>query len=409
MALFSKPPAKKPSSARAAPAAAPAKPHAPSAHEVASEAAGRRAGPPTIEPAGAEITGASLIDWSPAQQAIEVGQANPGLCNVLENAALLFANGQANEARLLLEDGLVHDEDAKTSALAWLALFDLLQRAGDKAAFDQLALQYVVRFERSAPMWEDMRGVPAGPRMGSAGGYVGVTGKLGVGSAAQMDAIRRLGSKGVAQPRLDLSSVTGFDDEGARLLADALATVRRQQVPLRLERFEKLRAMLDAAVMRGREGGEGAWLLSLELRQWQNDQAGFDDRAVEYAVTFELSPPSWEPPAFAPSTERAASEHEPEDDDATQGDAVAWSGVITGTAAHAIAQLNAFAESRPVVPLDISKVERIDFVGAGSLLNAINRIEQQRRTVQIMGATPIMRALLLLLGISPRHFVRKVG
>ena len=50
---------------------------------------------------------------------------------------------------------------------------------------------------------------------------------------------------------------------------------------------------------KGREAGEGAWLLSLELLQWANAHAAFEDRAVEYAVTFELSPPSWEPPPAA--------------------------------------------------------------------------------------------------------------
>jgi hypothetical protein len=29
--------------------------------------------------------------------------------------------------------------------------------------------------------------------------------------------------------------------------------------------------------------------------------------------------------------------------------------------------------------------------------------------VQIVGASPIIRALLLLIGISPRHFVRKTA
>jgi hypothetical protein len=45
--------------------------------------------------------------------------------------------------------------------------------------------------------------------------------------------------------------------------------------------------------------------------------------------------------------------------------------------------------------------------GTGALLNAVHRIEQQRKAVQIVGATPIVRALLLLIGISPRHFVKK--
>jgi hypothetical protein len=45
---------------------------------------------------------------------------------------------------------------------------------------------------------------------------------------------------------------------------------------------------------------KGAWLLALELLQWSNDRAAFEDRAVDFAVTFELSPPSWEPPVPLP-------------------------------------------------------------------------------------------------------------
>ena len=37
----------------------------------------------------------------------------------------------------------------------------------------------------------------------------------------------------------------------------------------------------------------------------------------------------------------------------------------------------------------------------------INRIESQHKSVQIVGASPIVRALLLLIGVSPRHFVKK--
>jgi anti-anti-sigma regulatory factor len=55
----------------------------------------------------------------------------------------------------------------------------------------------------------------------------------------------------------------------------------------------------------------------------------------------------------------------------------------------------------------MSEVERIDFVCAGHMLNAISRAENQRKTVQIIGVSPIIRALLLLLGISPRHFIKK--
>jgi anti-anti-sigma regulatory factor len=73
-----------------------------------------------------------------------------------------------------------------------------------------------------------------------------------------------------------------------------------------------------------------------------------------------------------------------------------------------LAKFAEFRESRSVIPVDMSAVERVDFVCAGALLNAIIRAEGQRKTVQIAGASPIIRALLLLIGISPRHFLKSV-
>ena len=55
----------------------------------------------------------------------------------------------------------------------------------------------------------------------------------------------------------------------------------------------------------------------------------------------------------------------------------------------------------------MTAVDRVDFVCAGALFNAISRAESQRKSVQIIGASPIIRALLLLIGISPRHFIKK--
>jgi len=183
---------------------------------------------------------------------------------------------------------------------------------------------------------------------------------------------------------------------------------------MQVQRPEKLRTLLEDAVRKGKDGGEAAWLLSLELMQWEHDQAAFDDRAVEFAVTFELSPPSWEPPPAPPvpeakAVDKAAAEPAEAPDPAVRGREATlhWSGVLTGPSQRALVDLNDQAISRPVISIDMTEVERIDFVCAGALLNHINRIENQRKSVQITGASPIIRALLLLIGISPRHFVRK--
>ncbi len=418
MALFSKPPTKKPATPKPAPKPAQGAVRPPvSARDIAAQAQGRRgtSSRPRAEPA-AEISmaAASLMDMAPAQAPIEVGASSPGLCAVLENAALLFASGQTQPARALLEEGVAADHDARSSVLAWLSLFDVLQSQGDRAAFDDLALRFVVQFERSPPPWDERDAGAAGAGMrvkATPGGIAVITGKLNAATAPQIEGLRRAIDKG-APVRLDLAQVAGFDDAGARLLAEALAYGRARRVPIALQRGEKLYAALDILLRRGRDAGEGAWLLVLEFLQFERKQEAFDDRAIEYAVAFEQSPPSWEPPpevrgsapvddTTAPSAEDAAP------GDAEPGDVLAWTGVMAGACAPAMARIAEHATSQSVVVIDMTAVQRVDFVCAGALLNAINRVEAQRRAVQIVGATPIVRALLLLIGISPRHFVRK--
>ncbi len=422
MALFSKPPAKKqePPRPAAKPAGQRASPRAPvSARDVAAQAAGRRgAGDrPKSEPSGdITVTGGSLIDWSPARTSIEVAQANPGLCAVLENAALLYASGQSEAACTLLQQGVESDPETKTSPLAWLALFDLLQRTNDKATFDRVALQYVMQFERSAPPWEQ-RGAPiAAPTSAKpvSGGLVVLTGKLTAASAPQIEGLRRTIAKSPTNARVDLASVAGFDDDGARLLADVLADARTRRIPFRVQKPDKVRAALDILVRRGRAAGEGAWQLSLELLQYGQDQDAFDERAIEYAIAFELSPPSWEPPPVAESEAVApasatANAGAPVEESAARPftDLVVWTGVLVGSSSAQIGQIAEYAQRHSVIPIDLSDVDRIDFVCAGAMLNAINRVESQRKAVQLVGASPIIRALLLLIGISPRHFVKK--
>jgi anti-anti-sigma regulatory factor len=420
MALFSKPPSKKPEPLKLEPkSGAPMTARTPprsgdrpvSAREVAHDARGKKgvAEWPGIEPAGEiSVGGASMMEWSTSNSSIEVLQTNPGLCSVLENAALLFAGGQLEASRTLLEQGVRTDHDAKTSPLAWLALFDVLQRANDRAAFEQMALQYVVQFERSAPAWEEGLTTTAGPKV-IAGGYIPVTGKLTAASAAQIEGMKRAIEKKVPHARLDLASVTGFDDVGARLLADALAYARKHRFALTLQRPEKLEVAVTAVVKRGRDGGEGAWLLSLELLQFANNHDAFDERSIEYAIAFEQSPPAWEPP---PKPEAVTPADAPSDDKlrvVEDGDAesLMFSGVLAGSTNAQLASMAEFAQRKAIVPIDMTAVDRIDFVCAGSLLNAINRIEHQRKAVQIIGASPIIRALLLLIGISPRHFLKR--
>src|SRR5665811_1289818 len=112
--LFPKPPIKgKPGEAKA-PGAKPDQGSKPvarqaSARELAASVKSRTGATPALgadDAAAREreitVTGPhSVIEWSSTPtQKIQVGEANPGLCAVLENAALNFANGPVSYTHL---------------------------------------------------------------------------------------------------------------------------------------------------------------------------------------------------------------------------------------------------------------------------------------------------------------------
>ena len=333
---------------------------------------------------------------------------------MLENAALLYASGQDAGARELLEQGVADDQDTKLSPLAWLALFDLMQRAGDRAAFDQLAMQYVVQFERSAPAWDETAKPPGGEQ-GGGGGYLAITGKLSAGSAAQLEGLKRAIEKCVPRARIDLASVTGFDDAGARLLAADLARARGQRMELAMQRPEKLRAAIEATVAKGRDAGEGAWLLSLELMQWHHEQGGV--RRARGRVRGRIRAVAAVVGAAAAGAGRQGVRRrrrrrpraQRESAEAADKDVARLDGALAGATPAQLAQLADFASR------ERGRADRHEPRSSGSISSARARCSTrstasraQRRAVQIVGASPIVRALLLLIGISPRHFVKKV-
>ena len=326
---------------------------------------------------------------------MELGPAGLGFSPALENAALLYASGQPVAARQILGSALVNEPDSRASTLAWHAQFDLLQRANDRAAFDQLALDYVSVFERSPPPWNDAQ-QPSAKSAAPGTGYFAVT-HLSAKAALELPAraVR------YATLRIDVATLTEFEDTGCRRLVDILRRLRRQSYSVGWQGVEALWRRIDLKIKPGSAQNEGIWLFALELLQWQNDQAEFEERAINYAVTFEVSPPSWEP--LARKQEQAAVAALP------VVDVQMLKGVLLGPADPQISTLYDFAEPRGLIKIDMAQVERFDFVCAGALQNAVSNFDTSDKEVQIVNTSPIVQALLVLIGVKPEFFAHKSG
>ena len=368
--------------------------------------------------------------------AFELDDGQNGLSAALENAALLHASGQSDVACTLLGGAISNDPLTRELPRAWHAQFDLLQRADDHAGFEQLALEYVTQFEASPPPWDDRRkAVPKSQRTLS--GYFAIS-QVNVKTALEIPA--RAGR--FASLKIDVSTVSIFEELGCRRMVDVLRRLRRQCYPVVFQGVEKLKKQIADKTRSGVAQNEGAWLLDLEVLQWSNDSRAFDERALEYAVTFEMSPPSWEPLAEDLLQKIAASVAAPvatpaagvtNTANAANGaiaanaanaanatnaarhggpaitEAFAMKGALAGPTDPQMMAITAFAAERTWIPIDVTQVDRIDFVCAGSMQNMLSGLIASGKEVQVIGASPIVEALLLLIGLDPDLLDNRAG
>jgi anti-anti-sigma regulatory factor len=137
------------------------------------------------------------------------------------------------------------------------------------------------------------------------------------------------------------------------------------------------------------------WALLLELYRMLKLKDEFEETAVNYAVTFEVSPPSWE------SQPGAGAERAPVEPPAGPEDgALVLSGEITGASEALAAQLQDWAAANAMLVIDMSRAKRVDFVTAGLMLNVLSKLQRSGTTIQIRGVNELIHALFLVMGIG---------
>ena len=338
--------------------------------------------------------------------AIEVGAADGNA--VLEETAILFANGQSDPAEAMLR-GAIESKLLGHSALdGWRMLLELIQQRGDRAQFETTGEEYALLFSTLAPAWVEYpseRPMPA-PVAAAAPqalepGLVRLPAHLGAEVVQPLEQLKSL-SQQFARLSLDFSDVRTIDLVGAELLLRVINAFKRATHELVIVGPEVLVAALRAALEPGRrDASDAAWMLLIEAYRMLHEQQEFEEAAIQYCITFEVSPPSWEPPPANLRTrpaERlvAAPVAVPE-----EASGLHWRGVLGGTGEPAFAQLCAeAAKSEGPVVVDCTYLRRVEFTAASSLLSVLTRVERSRERVELKGLNPLVGELLRLLGVG---------
>ncbi len=349
--------------------------------------------------------------WSREALRIEVAEEG-SLSPSLENAALMFAHGNATAAAAALAHALETPE--RTQPMVWMCLFDLHARNGDRTAFEEQALRFVVQFERSAPAWDEMasRNVPVAAKSAvRAKPKSLLRGELTDPHApvivSMIEASRR---KDVIPPRfdLDIAELNGVNDVCGTLLAGALASLRRKGATLSFRALDATIRRLSLPLVAGKATRKGQWYLVLELLQWAGQSELFDDRAVDFAVTFEISPPTLEPltPAQRNVLTTQTTDKEVPAEDALEDDKIIWLGELKGASDNCLRTLTPEVVTTNPVVVDMREVLRVDFVCGGAIANAFTRLMAQAIDVHVVGASPMIQTLLQLTGTPAGLFAK---
>ncbi|MEW6118722.1 MAG: STAS domain-containing protein [Pseudomonadota bacterium] len=314
----------------------------------------------------------------------------------LDEAAILYASGQAEMAERQLKDIL-----GSADRRAWHMLFDLYGIQNREKDFEQLALDYAMRFETSPPVWKPQGGNgAAAPAVQAAAASLDLPGLLDRNATAALrDGIDAVDKKAVV--RIDFSRIEMVDETGADECAKILATARKAKRKLQVSGVDRFIALLQD-LNRATHSRAVHWLLLLELYQVLGQQEPFEDLAVDYAVRFEVSPPSW-------SEVRAAEVVQAAPVETVDDDAYKLSGEITPANDSSLQQVCTYAASRGDVLVDLSQVTRVDYGSVSQFISVLMQCLGTGKSITLRGHNALIHELFRVMGIdqlaqlAPRH------
>jgi hypothetical protein len=344
----------------------------------------------------------------------------------LDEAVIAFANADFHHSEQALEKLRRAGGPRHQHADTWLVLFDLHRATGQQAKFEALALDYANQFGRSAPQWFSLPKLVADAAAQERPDTRGVKGVVGWVSPALLDAeaVARLQSTTLQLPLpwvLDWSGLQRIEPDAAAALASLLRQWAPQRLDMRWLAADLLLATLQEAAPTGvRDADPAYWMARLEALRLSNRPDQFDETAIDYCVTYEVSPPSWEKaqcqvrasasgmattaPPLSIISEMQSSFLESGLNDDPQGGprvaAVELSGQLSGDIAAVLGRLDRSLGGATVVQVSCARLIRVDFVAAGDLLNWVLAKRSEQRGVTFADAHRLVALFFGAMGIN---------
>ncbi len=346
----------------------------------------------------------------------------------LEEAAIRFANGDYAGAEASLREVLAQreGEGADGQAEIWMTLFDLYRAIGAQEPFDALSIDFAARFGRSAPHWFSMPeqlGLPD-PSQAAAPAPIGPQSDFSWNAPSELTlqsvaALNAATARAASPWTLTWSRLSAIDAPAVTALADLFTRWADQDVQLGFFGAEALHAVLQARTQSGdRDSSPEWWRLRMALLRLAGQLDEFELVALDYCVTYEVSPPSWVSPRCGYLADDATGGGLAASMDAVDGDghasgfgssqlaaagdetAAHLSGTIEGDATPLLEPLEALVPANGPLVVACDGLVRIDFAAAGSVLNWVADQQDRGRVVQFTHVQRLVAVFFNVIGIG---------
>ncbi len=349
----------------------------------------------------------------------------------LDEAVIAFANADFEQCEQALA-GLTGPGGARSQAAeTWLVLFDLYRATGQQHKFESLAIDYAQQFGWSAPQWFSLPKMVAEAASDERPSSSRIEGQVGWVCPNYLDAdgVARLASLALQMPLpwvFDWAALQTIDAEACGRLSELFRSWMPQDLDMRWLSGERLFTVLHEAAPTGvRDADPAYWQLRLDALRMSNRPDHFDEAAIDYCVTYEVSPPSWEParcivritgsnqattqPPLSVVSDVSTSFQESQITDAPQMvevGRVELSGQLIGDISNTLKKMDSELGTAKIVNVSCARLIRVDFIAAGDLLNWVLARRSENRTVSFVEAHRMVALFFGAMGINEHATVK---
>jgi hypothetical protein len=349
----------------------------------------------------------------------------------LDEAVIAFANADFDACEQSLTGLTAAGGSRVQHAETWLVLFDLYRAIGQQHRFESLALDYAQQFGWSAPQWHSMPKMVAELASLERPSGARIDGQIGWACPEYIDAdvVASLRAQTLQMPMpwvFDWTALRAVDPEACASLSALFRHWIPQDIDMRWLAGERLFAALTDASPTGlRDVDPLYWHLRMEALRMTNRPDQFDEVAIDYCVTYEVSPPSWEKARCkvrvshtglstnAPTgsviseiSSHFAESHLTDDAGHVQTAGVELSGQLVGDISEILKRMDAQLGLASFVNVSCTRLIRVDFIAAGDLLNWVLARRSENRSVSFTDAHRLVALFFGAMGIHEHAKVK---